>query len=267
MLDAAGLSASVVSRRAQKLPEGFTAINLDLTQARQWIVPENAIVISLLPLWVLSRHINRLMGAQSLIAVSSTSRFSKSASDDPKERAIADQLTMAENIITAWAPRSHVAYTILRPTLIYDGHSDQNITKIASFIQRFGCFPVASPAKGLRQPIHAEDVAKAIMASLGNASTYYMALNIAGGEILTYRTMVERIFAALGKSPRIIPMPVALLEQPFKLLTKLGIIKETSFGFGAFRRMNEDLIFDSSEGSQLLNYAPRPFEPELNFKN
>lgn len=261
LMAAAGLTASVISRQALALPSGFTSLQLDLTQARQWVVPENAIVISLLPLWITARHINRLMGAQSLVAVSSTSRFSKTTSTDPKERQIAENLEMAENIITSWAPRSHVAYTILRPTLIYDGSTDQNVTKIGRFIHRFGFFPVAAPAKGLRQPIHAEDVAKAIMGALGNAGAYNQAFNIAGGEVLTYREMVERIFTALSRKPRIVTLPLGLLELPFRLAKQIGLLKDRHVGFGVFQRMNEDLVFEVADGLKLLKYEPQNFQP------
>jgi nucleoside-diphosphate-sugar epimerase len=263
LLATAGLTATVISRRELALPPGFTAQQLDLTQARQWVVPENAIVISLLPLWITARHVNRMMGAQALIAISSTSRFSKTSSVDPKERQLAENLELAENIISGWAPRSHVAYTILRPTLIYDGHTDQNVTKMARFIRRFGFFPVAAPAKGLRQPIHAEDVAKAIMGALGNAAAYNQAFNIAGGEVLTYRQMVERVFAALGLNPRILALPLSLLELPFRLAKQTGLFKDRHIGFGVFQRMNEDLVFDVADGVELLRYEPRSFLPEF----
>ena len=68
--------------------------------------------------------------------------------------------TSVSRVATA-ANRSH--------TMIYDGVTDGNIAAIAAFIRRRGWFPVAGPARGLRQPVHAADVAAACLAALEKA--------------------------------------------------------------------------------------------------
>ncbi len=258
-----GLNADIVSRQPAKIAEGFRTLTIDLTDAKGWKAPKGAIIISLVPIWVLARSLPCFSYAQSIIAISSTSRFGKASSDDPKERLVAENLELGENLLHAWCLKNSVVCTILRPTLIYDGISDENITRIANIIRRFGAFPIAAPGKGLRQPIHADDVAKAIMGALGNASTYNKALNIAGGQVLTYLDMVEAVFRALGRKPRPILLPTKLLSCTFKLAGKLGVISEKSFGFSVFKRMNEDLVFDCREGLELLSYKPRNFETGL----
>ena len=262
-LAAAGLSADVISRQPLTLPSGFRSLTLDLTQARSWMVPADALVISIAPLWVLARNLPRFMGAKAVIAVGSTSRFGKAASEDPRERATAEKLREAEAALENWNRTSGTTTTILRPTLIYDCVNDANITRMARVIRRYGVFPIAAPGKGLRQPIHADDVAGAIMGALDNAAVDGKALNIAGGEALTYRAMAERVFIALGRQPRPLLLPTDKLALAFSAATRLGILREKSFGFGVFNRMNEDLVFDCAEGLALLNYAPRPFTPSF----
>ncbi len=257
------LRADVISRGKVDLPEGFRSISLELGQTVDWHAPEKAIVISLLPLGVLTTNLARFSKAQAIVALGSTSRFSKCASGDPFERAIAENLEMAENILKPWCVKNKIVYTLLRPTLIYDGMNDQNIARIARIIMKSGFFPVAAPAKGLRQPIHADDVAKAIMNALGNASVYNKCLNIAGGQVLPYRTMVETVFQSMGKKPRIVALPTPVLQRLFQMATKLGLLNESGFGFEVFKRMNDDLVFDNDEGMKLLNYAPREFEPKV----
>ncbi len=258
-----GLGADVVSRGNVDLPEGFRSFSLEHGQTVDWKAPENAIVVSLLPLGVLTANLNRFHKCQSIIALGSTSRFSKAASDDLFERAIAENLELAENILKPWCKRRGILYTILRPTLIYDGINDQNISRIARVILRSGFFPLALPGHGLRQPIHADDVAKAIMNAMGNARVYNKCLNIAGGQILPYRKMVEAIFQSLGRKPRILPLPAPMLRSLFRIAAKTGLLKESKFGFNVFHRMNEDLVYDSDEGMRLLDYSPRPFAPRF----
>lgn len=257
------MTASVIARHPIDVPPGLTFTQLDFTQARNWIAPENAVVVSLLPLWLLAKFLPRFIGVKSIIAVSSTSRFSKASSSDQKERLTASSLEQAENTILAWCQRSNVHGTLLRPTLIYDGIHDNNIARMARFIKRFRFLPLAAPATGLRQPIHGDDVAKALFNAINNPAVHGKSLNIAGGEILSYRAMVERVFETLNIKPRLIMLPTEWLEKGFRWGTNAGILNERSFGSSIFRRMNEDLVFDVEEGLPLLKYEPRNFIPTV----
>lgn len=258
-----GLVADVVARAALAVPEGFRSIVADLADPAAWHVAPGAIVLSLLPLAVLTKNLGRLKGAQAIIALGSTSRYSKIESADPSERMLAENLEMAENILKSWCLKNGTVYTLLRPTLIYDGMGDRNIARIASMIRRLGVFPVALPGKGLRQPIHADDVARAMVSAIGNAAAYNQAYNIAGGEVLSYRAMVEKVFEAMGRAPRILALPTGLLRIAFRAGTAMGLLREKEFGFEVFQRMNQDLVFDVREGLDCLRYQPRAFCPQI----
>lgn len=262
-LQTANLTADIISRRTIPVLDGFTFTQMDLSQARNWIAPENAVVISLLPLWILAQLLPRFIGVRSIVALGSTSRFSKESSSDKKERSTAAHLELAEDILSDWCQRSNVQRILLRSTMIYDGINDNNIRRIAQFIQRFRFVPLAAPANGLRQPIHADDVAKAIINSLDNPALYNKSFNIAGGEVLTYRAMVERVFRILKRQPHLIMLPTNWLLHTFRLASKIGLVRETAFGGSIFQRMNQDLIFDVQEGLDLIDYQPRQFEPEF----
>jgi nucleoside-diphosphate-sugar epimerase len=211
----------------------------------------------------LADFLPRLADIRTLIATSSTSRFSKAQSSDAHERSIAAKLEKAEDAIQTWAEANGVGWTILRPTMVYDCENDKNISRMARFIRRWRFLPIAAPAKGLRQPIHTDDVAKAAFLCLNNPDATNKAFNISGSEILPYRAMAERVFVALGQMPRFIPLPTALLQKAFRTAARLGLIKESSFGAEIFQRMNQDLIFDVAEGIKVLDYRPRPFKPEF----
>jgi nucleoside-diphosphate-sugar epimerase len=58
-------------------------------------------------------------GVRRVVALSSTSRFTKDDSSDPEEQAIALRLADAEACVQAWAASHGVEWIILRPTLIY----------------------------------------------------------------------------------------------------------------------------------------------------
>lgn len=260
---AAGLKATIISRRPPVVPADFRSLQIDLNVNTAWQAPAGSTILSLLPLWVLARFLPKLAHAKAVIATSSTSKFSKSASADAAERETAAKLEQGESALQNWAGQHGVAWTILRPTIIYDGVADQNITRMAAFIRRWGFLPVAWPANGLRQPIHAADVAAAMLKCADNPACAHQAFNISGSEILSYLAMASRVFEAVGRKPRFIKLPIPLLRLLFGGVTRFGLMKESSFGASMFQRMNEDLIFETQSGLRAIGHTPRDFYPEF----
>ena len=260
-LRAAGFETVVLARRPMDVPEGLRFRRLDFSEDEPWALPARAVVISVLPLAVLAGALPRLTGARAIIAIGSTSLFSKTVSDDENERATARKLERAEAMVVTWCAQEGTHATILRPTLVYDGFEDRNIARMIRVVRRYRVLPIARPSSGLRQPIHADDVAKAALGAIDNPAAYDRAFNIAGGEVLTYRAMVERVFESQGLRPRLLFLPVAWLRGAFAVAARCGVLRETGFGSAVFERMNKDLVFDNAEGLDALDYRPRPFEP------
>ncbi len=211
--------------------------------------------ICVAPIWVLPEHFPLLeaSGARRVVALSSTSRFTKVGSGDTAESAVAARLIEAEDRVVAWAKSRGIEWVILRPTLIYGLGRDKNISEIARFIRRFGFFPVFGQAQGLRQPIHAEDVAAACFSALQATDASNRAYNISGGEILPYRDMVVRVFAAIGRPPRMLTMPL----WTFRLA--VTVLRFRHWSAAMAERMNRDLVFDHSEAVHDLGFKPRVF--------
>lgn len=234
---------------------------MNRTSIPQWI--------AVCPLWAVPEHFPLMesSGARRLIAVSSTSRLTKQASAAAPERALAARLAAAEAAVIDWARARDIPATILRPTMIYDGLHDRNIAAIASFIRRSGFFPVAGDAKGLRQPVHADDVAAACQAAIateGLRDTY----ELSGGETLTYREMVERIFVWLGRHPRLVTIPLPLIRAAAPLvswlqlvswLPRAGWLRRLELLPAIAARMNVDLVFDHDAARRDFGFRPRPF--------
>lgn len=254
-------SVTVAARRLIALPPGSVFVPIDAVRTGSWVVPPHTVVVSLLPLAVLADVLPALAGVDAVVALGSTSRFSKARSADDTERRHAERLAASEVTLATWSGRTGACFTVLRPTLVYDMERDRNLARMKQFVQRFRMLPLARPATGLRQPIHADDVAKAIVGAIGNPEARNRSFNIAGGEQMTYRAMAERVFAACGLTPRLVLLPILPLRLAFGAAARLGLIGAVSFGGSVFQRMNEDLVFDVDEGLDVLGYAPRRFDP------
>ena len=216
--------------------------------------------ICLAPIWVLPDYFDWLVecGAKHVVALSSTSRFTKVDSSDPVEQALACKFAACEDQLSAWAQAHGVAWTVLRPTLIYGFGQDSNVSEIARLIRRFGFFPLLGKAHGLRQPVHAQDLATACVAALGNPAAENRGFNLSGGEILPYREMVERVFIAMGKRPRFVSMPLWAFRSALVVLRIFPRFRKWSGAMA--ERMNRDLVFDHAEATQALGFSPRAFE-------
>lgn len=212
------------------------------------------------PIWTLSEHFNLLLayGIKRIIILSSTSRFTKHDSSDHAEQVVAQQLMDSENQVQAWAEAHQIEWIILRPTLIYGHGRDKNITEIARFIRRFGFFPLFGSAHGLRQPIHADDLSSACLTALSTLNLKNRSYNLTGGETLTYRSMVQRVFTALKRSPRLLTVPLWAFKLALSILGRLPRYRHWTIAMA--QRMNQDLVFDSSDAKRDLNFSPGLFK-------
>ena len=170
------------------------------------------------------------------------------------------RLAQAEEAINRLCATFGINWTVFRPTLVYYCSRDKNITRIASLIQRFGFFPLLGEGRGLRQPVHADDLATACILALWRPETFNRAYNLSGGETLSYRNMVAKIFTALGKPARFVAVPEWVFHAAIRIVrllpAKRGLHPEMA------TRMNVDLCFNHAEATKDFDFSPRLFLPQ-----
>ncbi|HYE37797.1 glycosyltransferase [Methylocaldum sp.] len=217
------------------------------------------ILIHLAPLWTLPPILDELAagGVKRIIAFSSTSLFTKEKSGYEQERQMVTRLKKSEEDLQTLCAKHNIDWTIFRPTMVYSLGRDKNVTTIARFIKRFRFFPLVGTGNGLRQPVHAEDLALACLEAMDNPRTFNKSYNLSGGEILTYRDMVSRISMHLGAKCKIIHIPLPIMRFALGWLSNLpGYRKVTP---EAANRINLDMCFDHCEAASDINFTPRHF--------
>ena len=243
-LATAGRPAIAVCRRPEPaLSPAADWLAADLAQPLDLAGRQPAAAIHATGAWLLPCQLPVLeqAGVQRLVCFSSTSMLAKAASPSAQEREIARMLAAAEAAVAAGA----IPWTLLRPALIYGLGLDRNVTAAAGFIRRWHCFPLGGPGKGLRQPVHADDLAAAALAALDLPAAAGGSFNLGGGETLGYRQMIRRIFETLGQHPRFLRLPFLA-----RLPGSIGAVAA---------RMEQDLAFDGGEFWRLAGIAPRRF--------
>lgn len=256
----AGERPLALSRSPQSKP-GIEWVQGDLQNPETLKLPAFATLYCTADALLLPRALPYLVNGslKRVIVFSSTSVLTKLDSEIAAEREMWQKLADAEQEIIAACARHNIEWTILRPTLIYAEGRDQNITPLSRLIKRFGIMPAIGGAGGLRQPVHAEDLAIGAIAAAASASAANKFYSLPGGETLTYREMLGRIFDALRQPRRIVPVPAWLWRAAFRFVKQLFPGVNVAMG----TRMMVDLTFDCSSARQDFGWNPRRFHPQF----
>ena len=193
-----------------------------------------------------------------VIAFGSMSIETKRDSNDAAERALAIRLHEAERALIAAVETRGGAWTLFRPTLIYGAGTDRSLAPIARFAQRWHVFPRVTGASGLRQPVHADDLAAACVAALATPHTMGQVYALGGGERLAFAAMLERVRASLPTWTAPLPIPLGALRVAIRLAHAIGV---RPLRAAAIDRLSRDLVADHAAAVADFGWSPRPFHP------
>lgn len=153
--------------------------------------------------------------------------------------------------------RSKLAWTILRPTMIYGAPDDRNMIRLIGFLDRWPAIPVFGSGEYRQQPVHVDDVAKAVAAALREKRTVGKALDIPGGTAHTYNEILDLVAAALGKRARKLRFPYRPSLWAFRLYER--VCSKPVIRSEQIMRLNEHKDFDRGEAEEAFGYDPMPF--------
>lgn len=218
-------------------------------------------ILSCGPLALAGELVSRCAELERVVAFSTTSTQSKRESADTAERVMAESIAGDETNLMERCAAVNAGLTLLRPTLVYGCGMDMNISWLARWIGRFGFVPLAGEARGLRQPVHAQDIARTAVTALTYPGTGMLESPLCGGSTLSYQDMVRAVFRALGRKPRLIHLPPELLAT-MTVVARL-VPGMRSINAEMVRRQASDLVYDDFKARSELGHAPRPFEPRI----
>jgi nucleoside-diphosphate-sugar epimerase len=199
-------------------------------------------------------HVPRLMpaiqaaGVERAIFVSTTAIFTSlparsRATRMDAERAVND---------------SCLAWTIVRPTMIYGSARDRNISRLLRFLRRSPIFAVVGSGDALQQPIFVDDLAEAIVATLDTTTTEGQSYNLGGAAPLRFVDLVRVAGQAVGRVPRLMHVPVRLALTLARLAARLpGGVRVTP---EQIQRLAEDKAFDLSDAVRDFGFRARGFD-------
>lgn len=189
--------------------------------------------------------------ARRVIATSSMSAVSKQSARFEEDRDIAQRLLSGEQSLRAACARWQIPCLILRPTMIYGLGLDQNLSSVVRASLRRKVF-IAPQSDGLRQPVHAQDVATAALRAALLPTALEETIEIGGGERLTVRDMFRRVHRSMPRHTLFVPAPLPMMRF-------LGAVSKRFRG--AVSRLEVDLIADNARLHAALDMETRGFAP------
>lgn len=187
-------------------------------------------------------------GIDRAVFVSTTALFTKLAAPSKKVRGQAEERIRS----------SSLRWTVIRPTMIYGTPADRNIARLLQTMRKLPVLPVPGGGKRLQQPVHVVDLADAIVAALESDKAVGEAIDVPGPDPITFRDLLVTSGQAIGRVPRLVPVPMRPTIAALRLYERLATTPRIKAE--QLERLSEDKAFDTGPARELLGYAPRTFE-------
>lgn len=253
-LVARGGQTWAVSRRTRPAEPGVSWLEGHLPDQAPRFPQPPAAAVSFGPLGPFAQWVEQADLAEGGFVVATSSMSAATKADSPvlAERQLSQQLRDAEARLGDACERRGLGWTILRPTLVYGAGRDLSLTPIARRAVRTHVFPWPQ-GRGLRQPVHADDIAQAALAAIDTRACHAQVVPIGGGERLSAGQMFNRVRQTLPGVVLPLPLPALGLEL---------LAMATPWIRGPVARLNSDLIADNTMLETRLGVHPRPFAPD-----
>ncbi len=173
---------------------------------------------------------------------------------DPKS-AYHDTKWRAEELVR----HSGLNFTILKPGVIY-GHGDDMITHLVKMIRFAPVFPVVGKGTSILQPVHAEDVAQAVVAAFERPVSIGKSYDLVGPKRLTLREVVRTVAEGVGLPVRIVNTPIWFQRAAVRVMNCLFANPLSTPA--QLQMLINGLYGDPEPARTDLGVEPRPFTAE-----
>jgi uncharacterized protein YbjT (DUF2867 family) len=144
---------------------------------------------------------------------------------------------------------------MLHPTMIYGAQGEDNVQRLAALLRRLPFVPLPGGGSALVQPIHQDDVTRAISAALQGEWNGPNALVIAGPAALPYADFIRAVAAASGqRPPRIVVVPAGPLMALARIFCYIPFVPRVRPA--EIRRLMEDKSFAVDPMIGTFGFAP-----------
>ena len=255
--------------------EDKDSIELDLRNPKSFslINDEEFKIVSFAPIWELSYFLDylfnnekyKLKNLNGIIACSSTSSLTKKYEFNNFDKNLSANLISSENKIMEIGKKLKISCQIIRPTMIYgsvNGIEDKNISKIL-LIMRYMRFIVLPSNSGMRQPIHAFQLAEVVFTLIfrsfdNKRKMNSQFINVGGDDILSFVEMVKILKGSVSEKDNAKNCLILTIPNRLFFIFIFPIIIISPKYFSALSRICSNLS-DFNKASEITKTKPKSF--------
>lgn len=137
------------------------------------------------------------------------------AANNPRLRYLHSKWLGEQEVVNGGIP-----YVIIRPSLIF-GPRDEFTTAVAALVRALPITPVIGSGHNRLQPIHVEDVARCVAASVGGNLRGNLAIDVGGPDQLSYNEIIGIVAETMGRRRLRFSVPLWTVGLPVALMETL----------------------------------------------
>jgi len=170
----------------------------------------------------------------------------------PRRTPYANSKLAAERVVQAAAPR--LAYTIVRPTLVYEAGGGQELMMFLDYLRRFPVVPFVGSGRAIKRPVWSEDVVAGLLRLAHSRKSWGKIYNFSGAEPISMRDLARLLLEHLDRPRPLLPVPVPLCRA---LALGLRLVQpRPALTASAIAGIVNDADLDPSEAMRDLGYRP-----------
>lgn len=155
---------------------------------------------------------------------------------------------------------SSLAWTVLRPSMIYGRPGDRNVERLLRWVARWPAIPVPAAGATPQQPVHVDDLVQAIVMALERMPAAHT-FEIGGPEPVSLRDMILASARAVGRRVAIVSVPLTPAWHAVRLARRVGL--PVPVRPEQILRLAESKAVDIGPARGLLGFDPRPLDRGL----
>ncbi len=169
----------------------------------------------------------------------------------PKLTPYAQSKLEAEELVRR---ESALAWTIVRPTLVYDEHGGQEFVLFREYLERWPLVFFIGDGKAKKRPVLSDDLVTGLLALPDAEVSHGKVYNFSGGESICMRELAELMLLHRGMRRRFVHVPVPLCRA---LAWLLGAVQRRPLLTpSSIAGIVHDADLDPSEATRELGYRP-----------
>lgn len=169
----------------------------------------------------------------------------------PKLTPYAESKLAAEQLLREQAS---FAWTIVRPTLVYDERGGQEFVLFRDYLERLPWVFFIGDGNAKKRPVLSDDLVSGLLSTLGAEVSYGKTYNLSGGESIAMRDLAELMLRHRGKQRRFVHVPLLLCRAAAAVLG--AVQRRPVLTPSAIAGIVNDADLDPGEATRDLGYRP-----------